>query len=110
MCMSREQPGLQHEVAADLSAVFKSPVLSSVQAFAVLQEAESTTPGNKVQIVFERQADIRPEALAELIEQARFAALGTSTLCKSSPTGSSQIELHCCSMVGRRSLTRCRQE
>ncbi|CAL5219637.1 g1512 [Coccomyxa viridis] len=39
------------------------------QAVAVLQEVESSTPGNKVQIVFERQADIRPEALAELIEQ-----------------------------------------
>ena len=74
---------------AEISAVFDGPVLSSVQAVAVLQEVESSTPGNKLQIVFERQADIRPEALAELIEQARFAALRLSTLSNVSTTARS---------------------
>lgn len=70
-------------------AIFHGLVPSSVQAVAVLQEVESSTPGNKVQIVFERQADIRPEALAELIEQACFAALDPSTLCNVLPSESS---------------------
>ena len=34
-----------------------------------MQEVESPTAGIKVQIVFERQADISPEALSELIQQ-----------------------------------------
>ena len=55
---------------AEASAVFHRHVPSPVQAIAVLQEIESSTPGNKIQIVYERQADITPEALAELIEQA----------------------------------------
>lgn len=40
-----------------------------VQANAVLEEVGSSTGGNTTQIVFERQADISPEALAELIQQ-----------------------------------------
>ena len=60
---------------AEASAVFHRHVPSPVQAIAVLQEIESSTPGNKIQIVYERQADITPEALAELIEQACFCEL-----------------------------------
>jgi len=41
-----------------------------VQANAILQEVDSSTAGNRLQIVFERQADISPEALAELIDKA----------------------------------------
>lgn len=41
-----------------------------MQANAILQEVDSSTAGNRLQIVFERQADISPEALAELIDKA----------------------------------------
>ena len=41
-----------------------------LQANAVLEEVKSSTGGNTTQIVFERQANISPEALAELIQQA----------------------------------------
>lgn len=71
-------------------------VPSPVQASAILQEVESSTPGNKVQLVFERQADISPEALAELIEQARSAALGACILCTLLPFVSFWNELRHC--------------
>ena len=63
---------------ASCPVAFDRSVGLHVQANAVLQEVESSTPGNKTQIVFERQADISPEALAELIEKARPAALSAS--------------------------------
>ena len=45
------------------------------QANAVLQEVQSSTEGNTIQIVFERQAQISPEALAGLIQQACYSHL-----------------------------------
>ena len=49
----------------------KAPdAIISLQATAVLEEVETSTGGNTTQIVFERQANISPEALAELIQQA----------------------------------------
>ena len=45
------------------------------QANAVLQEVQSSTEGNTIQIVFERQAQISPEALAGLIQQVRSSHL-----------------------------------
>lgn len=53
-----------------------------VQANAVLQEVDSSTAGNRLQIVFERQADISPEALAELIEKACPGAPCLSSLLR----------------------------
>ena len=46
-----------------------SDAIILLQANAILEEVESCTRGHTTQIVFERQADISPEALAELIQQ-----------------------------------------
>ena len=41
----------------------------------MLQEVQTSTEGNTIQIVFERQAQISPEALAGLIQQACYSHL-----------------------------------